>query len=182
MECGRINPWFCGSSCSTIEFSHANSTALCLLVNTQRHICANRIHHSLGWCEACGNALPRTSVASCVSLCETTREDTKWVNSTPAKCNDNGYFCALANWNFAYFTLTSIVERIQKNVCQGRMVIPIGYLTSILISMSYSISQEICTRFCCVLLCCGYAIVHNKFTWSIYPYSSGLLCWHWGNR
>ena len=31
----------------------------------------------------------------------------------------------------------------------------------------YSISQEICTRFCCALLCCGYAIVHNEFTWSI---------------
>ena len=46
----------------------------------------------------------------------------------------------------------------------------------------YSISQEICTRFCFVLLCCGYAIVHNEFTWSIYPYSSGLLCWHWGNH
>ena len=30
----------------------------------------------------------------------------------------------------------------------------------------YSISQEICTRFCCALLCCGYAIVHNEFTWS----------------
>ena len=26
----------------------------------------------------------------------------------------------------------------------------------------YSISQEICTRFCCALLCCGYAIVHNE--------------------
>ena len=46
----------------------------------------------------------------------------------------------------------------------------------------YSISQEICTRFCCALLCCGYAIVYNEFTWSIYPYSSGLLCWHWSNR
>ena len=46
----------------------------------------------------------------------------------------------------------------------------------------YSISQEICTRFCCALLCCGCAIVHNEFTWSIYPYSSRLLCWHWGNR
>ena len=46
----------------------------------------------------------------------------------------------------------------------------------------YSIAQEICTRFCCALLCCGYAIVHNEFTWSIYPYSSGLLCWHRGNR
>ena len=30
--------------------------------------------------------------------------------------------------------------------------------------VSYSISQEICTRFCCALLCCGYAIVHNEFT------------------
>ena len=49
-------------------------------------------------------------------------------------------------------------------------------------SLTYSISQEICTRFCCALLCCGYAIVQNEFTWSIYPYSSGLLCWHWGNR
>ena len=36
--------------------------------------------------------------------------------------------------------------------------------------------------FCCALLCCGYALVHNEFTWSIYPYSSELLCWHWGNR
>ena len=46
----------------------------------------------------------------------------------------------------------------------------------------YSISHEICTRFCFALLCCGYAIIHNDFTWSIYPYSSGSLCWHWGNR
>ena len=28
----------------------------------------------------------------------------------------------------------------------------------------YSTSQEICTRFCYALLCCGYAIVHNEFT------------------
>ena len=27
----------------------------------------------------------------------------------------------------------------------------------------YSIPQEISTRFCCVLLCCGYVIVHNEF-------------------
>ena len=46
----------------------------------------------------------------------------------------------------------------------------------------YSISQEICTRFCGALHCCGYAIVYIEFTWRIYPYSSGLLCWHWGNR
>ena len=53
---------------------------------------------------------------------------------------------------------------------------------SIWFDCTYSISQEICTRFCCALLCCGNAIVHNEFTWSIYPYSSVLLCWHWGNR
>ena len=47
---------------------------------------------------------------------------------------------------------------------------------------NYSISQEICTRFCCALLFCGYAIVHNEFIWRIYPYSSWSLCWHWGNR
>ena len=28
----------------------------------------------------------------------------------------------------------------------------------------YSISQKICTRFCCALLCCGYGIVQNEFT------------------
>ena len=53
--------------------------------------------------------------------------------------------------------------------------------TGILIRGPYSISREICTRFCCALLCCGYAIVHNESTWNIYPYSSGLFCWHWGN-
>ena len=55
-------------------------------------------------------------------------------------------------------------------------------ITIITRESAYNIPQEICTRFCCALLCCGYAIVHNEFTWSIYPYSSGLLCWHWGNR
>ena len=30
------------------------SIALCLLVSTQRNICANRLYHSIGWCEACG--------------------------------------------------------------------------------------------------------------------------------
>ena len=43
----------CGSPCGTSNFSHGNSTTLCLLVTAQRRICANRICHSLGWCEAC---------------------------------------------------------------------------------------------------------------------------------
>ena len=42
-------------------------------------------------------------------------------------------------------------------------------------SCVYSIAPEICTRFCCALLCCGYAIVHNEFAWSIYSYSSGCF-------
>ena len=39
----------------------------------------------------------------------------------------------------------------------------------------YSISQEICTRFYCALLCCGYAIVHNEFTCSIYHVHQGCF-------
>ena len=39
----------------------------------------------------------------------------------------------------------------------------------------YNISQEICTRFCCALLCCGYAIVHNEFTWSIIHIHQGCF-------
>ena len=33
-----------------------------------------------------------------------------------------------------------------------------------------------------VLLCFALLWLCNEFTWSIYPYSSGLLCWHWCNR
>ena len=66
--------------------------------------------------------------------------------------------------------------------CGNHTFTPYSATETILKNMgNYSISQEICIRFCCALLCCGYAIVHNEFTWSIYPYSSGLLCWHWGN-
>ena len=43
----------CGSSSGTSEFGHGNSTALCLLVRTLRHICANRFYHSIGWCGTC---------------------------------------------------------------------------------------------------------------------------------
>ena len=83
----------------------------------------------------------------------------------------NVYFCILLldydnmtiiTWNWHFFRIVTLVLWC--------------------VYADYSISQEICTRFCCALLCCGYAIVHNEFTWSIYPYSSGLLCWHWGNR
>ena len=53
--------------------------------------------------------------------------------------------------------------------CQDSHVIFIEYLYCILylLDRTYSISQEICTRFCCAFLCCGYAIVHNEFTWII---------------
>ena len=39
---------------------------------------------------------------------------------------------------------------------------------------SYSISQEICMRFCFAVLCCGYTLAD-------FPYPSGLLVWHCGN-
>ena len=73
-----------------------------------------------------------------------------------------------------------------KTVVNGFIVQPCPYYLALSPQAhergTYSISQEICTRFCCALLCWGYTIVHNEFTRSIYPYSSGLLCWHWGNR
>ena len=37
-------------------------------------------------------------------------------------------------------------------------------ITDVTHGTRYSISQKICTRSCCALLCCGYAIVHNEFT------------------
>ena len=38
----------CGSFSGTSEFSHGKSTALCLLVHTQGHVCENRFYHSIG--------------------------------------------------------------------------------------------------------------------------------------
>ena len=93
----------------------------------------------------------------------------------------------------SYFLLLAVVShfnilRLRQNGCDFLVAIQLysdGYPTGCMYlsepSVVYSISQEICTRFCCALLCCGYAIVHNEFTWSIYPYLSGLLCWHWGD-
>ena len=76
-----------------------------------------------------------------------------------------------------YRGYTVLLESISSNVDHN-----VVRCISTTIPFMYSISQEICTQFCCALLCCGYGIVHNEFTLSIYPYSSGLLCWHWGNR
>ena len=45
----------------------------------------------------------------------------------------------------------------------------------------HTISHEICT-WCFCLPCCGYIIVFSGFMGCIYPYPSGLLHWHWGNR
>ena len=44
-----------------------------------------------------------------------------------------------------------------------------------------SISYEICTWFCSVLLFSYLFSVIIEFVWFIYPYSSGLLHWHWDN-
>ena len=95
------------------------------------------------------------------------------------------YFCSKFDLTFSkchqepcvilhYTHFSRHTETINSNLAWHNYFLPFAAI--------YSISQEICTRFCCALLCCGYAIVHNEFTWSIYPYSSGLLCWHWGNR
>ena len=83
------------------------------------------------------------------------------------------------SWDILYFSnLTGDLLDISWAQCRFML----NFAMTLCYIILYSISQEICTRFCCALLCCGYAIVHNEFTWSIYPYSSGLLCWHWDNR
>ena len=91
------------------------------------------------------------------------------------------------SWGWWFETASCPLWRHRNDIhsfCEGCEIIHSMHSTAFSLNCpwSYSISQEICTRFCCALLCCGYAIVHNEFTWSIYPYSSGLLCWHWGNR
>ena len=65
----------------------------------------------------------------------------------------------------------------QIDVVHTIMLLCVHVLLMLLICflVIYSISQEICTRFCCALLSCGYAIIHNEFTWSIYPYSSATV-------
>ena len=49
------------------------------------------------------------------------------------------------------------------------------YLLIHLLILTYSISQEICTRFFALL--CFVVVIH----WLIFPYPSGLLHWHCGN-
>ena len=102
--------------------------------------------------------------------------------------------CNVLDWNFMITTITATTMAISylqrmlnhslfvllDNLLHWCLFMIIKYIFAY--QSTYSISHEICTRFCCALLCCGYAIVHNEFTWSIYPYSSGLLCWHWGNH
>ena len=58
-----------------------------------------------------------------------------------------------------YSPLTCMQETWLSDESKLAMVTLDGYK-----SLIYSISQEICTRFCCALLCCGYAIVNNEFT------------------
>ena len=85
---------------------------------------------------------------------------------------ENIYVLPLVWWYDMIFLFSVVFNCISRDV----------YQTWVTVAVVYSISQEICTRVCFALLCCGYAIVSNEFTWNIYPYSSGLLCWHWGNR
>ena len=94
-----------------------------------------------------------------------------YLQATSFKAIIQGNICVLRNWNL-----------LSLNYIIALLKIVLFYFFRARACSWYSISQEICTRFCCALLCCGYAIVHNEFTSSIYPYSSGLLCWHCGNR
>ena len=128
------------------------------------------------------------------------RKNGKWITREPLKgkrhfTNSRQPFCwrhpmhnseSHANEiKLSYFSVINVTVVRWRGTCRCSDAIKFGMKSlsaTAQIWFKYSISQEICTRFCCALLCCGYAIVHNEFTWSIYPYSSGLLRWHWGNR
>ena len=115
--------------------------------------------------------------------------------SLSSNINKYGYMHELKHMSFylmkytSQINITNIFRNIHIFSCNSLFHLIRNTETTFLIIheflndwSSYSISQEICPRFCCALLRCGYAIVHNEFTWSIYSYSSGLLCWHWSNR
>ena len=111
------------------------------------------------------------------------------VSCIPGACATRNFtYLVRANWHQGGTWVFCVVlpsSFTQNSTVGFRLSTSLGLSTARTIQLAisaYSISQEICTRFCYALLCCGYAIVHNEFTWSIYPYSSGLLCWHWGNR
>ena len=94
------------------------------------------------------------------------RKNMEWIGTVSfvqLHFNHTWYNCwpiAMKNWlRFKCYTW-----------CIGNNNVALRYLIANFVI--YNISQEICTRFCCALLCCGYAIVHNEFTWSTYPYSS----------
>ena len=109
-----------------------------------------------------------------------------WIKLRHFRWRDYIWKCHLQN--YGHFFRGSHALSVELSTTHPTIRTPVDMLLpgplhkQLLPGVSYSISQEICTRFCCALLCCGYAIVRNEFTWSIYPYSSGLLCWHWGNR
>ena len=71
-----------------------------------------------------------------------------------------------------------VVKMVLEIICKHFMIQLSAILT---LSHVQYIPRNMNTVLLC-FVCCGYAIIHNEFTWSIYPYSSGFLCWHWGNR
>ena len=68
---------------------------------------------------------------------------------------------------FRYGMLQNIFHHVLHDDITDRTAMTAGGRKSdarLIKHTTYSVSQEICTRFCCALLCCGYAIVHNEFT------------------
>ena len=55
IACPAIRPWSQASHQPSEWCIRFAQMCRCVFTNTQRHICANRIHHSLGPCEACGH-------------------------------------------------------------------------------------------------------------------------------
>ena len=87
-----------------------------------------------------------------------------WVAADHDVCIMSSNQCLLMHWirNTAFAS---------HQLCLGRR----RHHRTMILHTTYSISQEICTRFCCALLCCGYAIVHNEFTWSFIHIHQGCF-------
>ena len=60
-----------------------------------------------------------------------------------------------------YVVYCGLLAEVRTSIVAFCILLAVDF---IYILQDYSISHEICTRSCCALLCCGYAIVHNEFT------------------
>ena len=90
------------------------------------------------------------------------------------------------NWRYIYILSMKNVASVDiKLLWISIFIIIIPWVSQhthpSMVFSTYSTAHEICTYSCCAMFCCVY-IFFNGSIWLIFPYSSGLLHWHWGNH